>query len=353
MIRSRDLFMRKLLATGLALALTLSLLTGCGKEEPAKQEAQTDQQAAESSEAPDTSADTDMEETGESEAPAKFTNAKETYLAFLKGDAAATAKVDFNGILKIGDSYTYPEICDFFEGTSTDNYGYLLKLNTASYAFVDCMKDGTQELAVSQYWGENGEVEIILLFTFKDGELTLAKKSEGGYRTSLSINKYGIITNSGSNGAMSHGASYETLDSDGNDLFLYDVQTDMSIEMPIVPYFNIPDSERPEDYPENDWAEESEDGSMLCRDIYSFIPFTYEEGAENKEYYNNLIYVFYDENGEDVTADPTYTDLYKSLGIRTCTQAEANQLVSKHLKSLGLDDEIMNYNAAPDWTQLQ
>lgn len=269
----------------------------------------------------------------------------EAYEAFLKGDLAATVKNDFD-VFKAGQSFHLNGLVEKYVEGFNDEYSsvddYDLK-----YAYIDCGKDGIPELLLEQeLFGDWDGMIMKYIFKFDGEKLNLIKGFDGYYRYWTEINNYGYVFTGGSSGAAYFDADYYLINADGEIVFLYSYGCDNSQSTPNVPYYHLDETKLPEDYIDNTYNYDVEK-FYTCEhynfaDYKSMVPDWDDEDYDEKyaEYCKNYFYTFFDEYGEEAEVSPEYAKLYKQLGVKIVSNAEAQKMVDDHLKECGLTDEL-------------
>ena len=335
---------KKILTLVLTMAMTGTILSGCGKEtadDPSMFENVTESENENSSEAAN---ETEEQSKSESEEPGSDTKSQETpastgdlYEDFKTG--AAKAKFTKSGdrasylvlseILKDGESYSISEIAGELE-----NYDlYSFKANgDATYRMIDCGNDGNKELLYQQEFtaGDMGGEIFTLFMILKDmgGELKICYDQDMWSRSDVTINDDGTIYGSGSGGAALHTYDFSYVDAKGDYHFYY------GSEENITPfgdfYYNV--------------NGESKSLSLEGLDTDHLIINTYYFEPEYEKRNDYISYNIIDDNYNLVTTDEDYTDaneVYKRLtenGIKVYKNLELANLLHDRAVEIGYPD---------------
>jgi hypothetical protein len=323
------------------MAMTGTILSGCGKETPEESSVFENIDAsdkAETSES-DQSATTetlpsDNTSEGANETPA---STGDLYEDFKTG--AAKAKFTKSGdrasyltlseILKDGESYSISEIVGGIE--NHDSYSF--KANgEGTFRSIDCGNDGNKELLYQQEFtaGDMGGEIFTLFMILKDmgGELKICYDQDMWSRSDITINDDGTIYGSGSGGAALHVYDFAFVDAKGDYHFYY------GSEENITPFGDFYYNENGES---KSLSLEGLDTDHLIINTYYFEP-DYEKRNDYISY--NMI----DDNYNLVTKDEDYTDaneVYKRLtenGIKVYKNLELANLLHDRAVEIGYPD---------------
>ena len=332
---------KKILTLVLSMAMTGTILSGCGKETPEESSVFENIDAsdkAETSES-DQSATTKALPSDNTSDVANETPAStgDLYEDFKTGTAKAKftksgdrgAYLVLSDILEDGQSYSILEISDKL--TSSGDYSF--KVNgDATYRTIDCGNDGEKELLYQQeFTAEDMGGEIFTLFMIlKDmgGELKICYDQDMWSRSDITINDDGTIYGSGSGGAALHVYDFAFVDAKGDYHFYY------GSEENITPfgdfYYNVNGESK-------SISLEGLDTDHLIINTYYFEP-DYEKRNDYISY--NMI----DDNYNLVTKDEDYTDaneVYKRLtenGIKVYKNLELANLLHDRAVEIGYPD---------------
>ena len=332
---------KKILTLVLSMAMTGTILSGCGKETPEESsvlENIDDSDKAETSES-DKSAATETQPSDNTSDVANETPAStgDLYEDFKTG--AAKAKFTKSGdrgsylvlsdILEDGQFYSLSEISDKL--ASSGDYSF--KVNgDATYRTIDCGNDGEKELLYQQeFTAEDMGGEIFTLFMIlKDmgGELKICYDQDMWSRSDITINDDGTIYGSGSGGAALHVYDFAFVDAKGDYHFYY------GSEENITPfgdfYYNV--------------NGESKSISLEGLDTDHLIINTYYFEPEYEKRNDYVSYNMIDDNYNLVTKDEDYTDaneVYKRLtenGIKVYKNLELANLLHDRAVEIGYPD---------------
>ncbi len=332
---------KKILTLVLSMAMTGTILSGCGKETPEESSVFENIDAsdkAETSES-DQSATTETQPSDNTSEGANETPAStgDLYEDFKTG--AAKAKFTKSGdrasyltlseILKDGESYSISEIVGGIE--NHDSYSF--KANgEGTFRSIDCGNDGNKELLYQQEFtaGDMGGEIFTLFMILKDmgGELKICYDQDMWSRSDITINDDGTIYGSGSGGAALHVYDFAFVDAKGDYHFYY------GSEENITPFGDFYYNENGES---KSLSLEGLDTDHLIINTYYFEP-DYEKRNDYISY--NMI----DDNYNLVTKDEDYTDaneVYKRLtenGIKVYKNLELANLLHDRAVEIGYPD---------------
>ncbi|MBP3279079.1 MAG: hypothetical protein J6M44_09015 [Butyrivibrio sp.] len=332
---------KKILTLVLSMAMTGTILSGCGKETPEESSVFENIDAADKAETSesDQSATTKTQPSDNTSDVANETPASTggLYEDFKTGAAKAKftksgdrgAYLVLSDILEDGQSYSLSEIDDKL--ASSGDYSF--KVNgDATYRTIDCGNDGEKELLYQQeFTAEDMGGEIFTLFMIlKDmgGELKICYDQDMWSRSDVTINDDGTIYGSGSGGAALHVYDFAFVDAKGDYHFYY------GSEENITPfgdfYYNVNGESK-------SLSLEGLDTDHLIINTYYFEP-DYEKRNDYISY--NMI----DDNYNLVTKDEDYTDaneVYKRLtenGIKVYKNLELANLLHDRAVEIGYPD---------------
>jgi hypothetical protein len=332
---------KKILTLVLSMAMTGTILSGCGKETPEESSVFENIDAsdkAETSES-DQSATTETQPSDNTSEGANETPAStgDLYEDFKTGAAKAKftksgdrgAYLVLSDILEDGQSYSILEISDKLASSG----GYSFKVNgDATYRTIDCGNDGENELLYQQEFtaGDMGGEIFTLFMILKDmgGELKICYDQDMWSRSDVTINDDGTIYGSGSGGAALHVYDFSYVDAKGDYHFYY------GSEENITPfgdfYYNVNGESK-------SLSLEGLDTDHLIINTYYFEP-EYEKRNDYVSF--NMI----DDNYNLVTTDEDYTDaneVYKRLtenGIKVYKNLELANLLHDRAVEIGYPD---------------
>lgn len=294
-----------------------------------------------------TNSDT-KEESGETQTTISTDQMKEAYLDFLKGNQNMIVKSKNIEGLEDGKEYSYDEMIEAFSEYFEEDFGDCA-LADGEYAFIDCGADSVPELAVHHMFSlEMDDANMYSVFKYIDGQVYLVNSQYGFYRSFVGINEYGYITYGGSGGATTYYCDYRFVNKDGEEIFLYSENDEMSYSGPYISSYYFPGHEAPAGYPEDIYA--LDDNYVTCA-IYNFKEYEYHEEGEDEEYYKGFFYTFYDEEENYVDPDSEIAKIYKQNGINYYTPEEAKQKIIEHENALGVTDQIRGGDEV-DWSHL-
>lgn len=329
--------MKRASILSIAIALSLLVMTGCGKK---------------TSEEPDDSNNTvkeNIEErTDESTSEASVEDMKKAYLDFLKGNINMTVKNPNIEWASEGKEFSYDEMNQEIIANMSDLYGEA-KFSDASYAYIDCGADSVPELALRQaYSFDVDEAIVCSIFKYIDGQIYLVSSKYGFYRSFVDVNEYGYITCGGSGGASIYYMDYSFVNKDGEEKYLYSESDEMGYADAYVPTYGFPNNEAPKGYPEEIYS--VDDDYITCV-VYNLTEYEYDEENGDEEYLRNNFYTFYDADGNYYAPNKELDKIYKENGITYYELSEAEEKVNKHIESLGVTPQIRDGKEI-QWTSL-
>ena len=112
-----------------------------------------------------------------------------------------------------------------------------------AYAIIDCGNDGMPDLALKLTFhsATYGDLERLVVITYKNDKLAQVADFESYYRYSAEINSYGYVASGGSSGAASYGYEYYYINGDGECVYLYKEDVEMSLPKAMVAAYQIAD----------------------------------------------------------------------------------------------------------------
>ncbi|MBR4581680.1 MAG: hypothetical protein IKO32_10645 [Lachnospiraceae bacterium] len=294
-------------------------------------------------------------ETG-SEKPGKGDVAtEEDYLEFINGDAKIFVEIEGAEILEKGESYTLDEMVEYMNKELPEHWGPAgMEVSEVGYAIVDCANDKNPEMAIyveaqtPDYYDGLTEYYIIKKM---DGKLCVIANYTAQGRSWGELNKYGVFHSSGSGGAALHYGSYTRNNADGEQEFIYDCETTLGMEGPVLYGYELPSTAKlPDNMPQF-----PEDFGEYSREAYSFMEYTedmYDDESKYDEYKKNKIYVFYDPDGNVCFPSDEDEKLYFDNGIRVTDADNLKEFLAGRLHDLGVTEEEMDFTSAdyaPAW----
>lgn len=244
-----------------------------------------------------------------------------------------------------GKNYNLNQMIDYeTDLLKAEWYSDELTSTECYYDYIDCGLDGIEELVIEVEYSLNPDYDTDLLdkyFIFKvyDGTVTLIDTEEGYYRSWVEITKAGGIKYGGSGGANLQCYSYAFINADGERIFDYSLDSYICLNQALAPYSDIPSSIRPDDYPMENYVT---DGFGIECDEYSFVEYDMASFSDFDVYLSNNMYVFVDQDGNDVPVPDRFALFYDEHGILHYTQAEMKQVLDEHEKKIGLADDVKN-----------
>ncbi len=274
------------------------------------------------------------------------------YESFLMGEETVTVGGE-TPYLEEG-YYTLTEMVEAIQATLAENFipSELLEID---YTLIDAGKDGYPELVIKLPFSdpdENREVptEYAIIRPFY-GELSVVTIEETFYRSETSINEYGYIIKSGSNGASSHAATYYYITSDGEYYELYTIFNYFGLDEPVfcpealsTPLQEVLASQ-PETY----------SGNYTLTAVLFDFDNEYDPETEYEEYSTerckHCTYAFTDADENDAVLDEAYAQLCEDNGIQIVPLSEIQTMIKDYISQFGVNDDILG-GEEPDWDLL-
>lgn len=167
----------------------------------------------------------------------------EAYEKFIKNEAKVSfdkyTPKDSSGsimqdLFKGGSEYTLSEVLDIVTAYYFNSYTTNTKMESIDYSYIDCGKDGVNELALRfngmDIYCENDASNLVYIIKYIDGRLYLCYYYESGGRSESHMNEYGYYYSTGSCGATNHASEYGFLDKDGNFQFIESTDEESDIQ---------------------------------------------------------------------------------------------------------------------------
>ena len=315
--------MKRAISLLLVLVLVMCTASGCGKknresnyERPVPSEAVTEPTAA------------------PTEEPAKILTADEAYAEFVKGALAVEMTT---GYADLDPSITYT-IGDLGNFISSEYLSYRLlpqKLESISYAKLDCGNDGKPELAVRYiYTDENyglAPMEEVLIFGYADNKMQFITSLRSDGTRSARLNAAGYISRTDSSDENVIAIDYAYVGSDLKEQKLYSLTFALGLTEAVIPAQFLP-----EELMSMAGDQGEETGSIML----SLYNFSSEERGSN-EYLKQNLYFFTDGDSA-VQPDDAQAKGYADGGLVLSSQAEADSKANDILSAAGVTDEIKN-----------
>jgi len=263
-----------------------------------------------------------------------------------------------------GKSYTLDELYDTISLSLENVWGETnpKKIQSISCAPIDRGGQVTTQffLRIEASDDEGNDPLTIYYDVNKLGtDYVAVNMNENYYRSFATVNKYGVCSNGGSGGAAIHYDGYDMTDADGTPVRIYMCETDFALKDAMISRYSIPeDYTLPEDYPEDDFAEDG-----IIRYVYSFEPepaydydkMGYADGYD--DYLRGQVYVF-EKDGESVFPDDKYMKIYDEIGIKVVDQKEMDRMIADRLSELGLTEDMLKQpfddpSLEPEWVTLR
>ncbi|MBR6486924.1 MAG: hypothetical protein IKT17_09575 [Lachnospiraceae bacterium] len=280
--------------------------------------------------------------------------AEAAYMEFVSDDRLAVSDIEKQGWFRKGNRYGFSEIVNTYlsnEFTTEDMKECGLK--DASYSYIDCGNNGSQEMVLQlKYMLPYGEWFLDYFLCYEDGEVHIMWDDEWGYRSDLTVNKYGYVTNGGSGGANRYSWDNYFFNGDNERVFLYSCNEVMGLATPMVEKYYLKDGWKRTDYPENEYAT-SGDGYTIYQYSLKEVKYEAEDDSDDmyEKYYKDYLYSFTDYNDKPVMPAPAMIEFYKKENVKWYDYEELKEKILKHQHMKGADDEIINADPV-EWTSL-
>lgn len=192
------------------------------------------------------------------------------------------------------------------------------------YAYLDCGKDGSRELAVRFDSKNYRGFQLIFIITFEDGALYLRHAMETWDRNLVLLNQYGYIWETGYDSAVDIIKNETFVDGSGK---TWDIAEN---------HLYWSDIHEPE----------------ICQQVYGTEEYFFEQNyfqIDNKEYR-----CLFDQEGEDPVDENfiQFKKLYEQKHGKLYTKAEIEKLLDKRRKELGITKE-MSEESDLDWNTVE
>lgn len=361
--------MKKLLSLSVILICMSFMLTACGKDKNAGHDLRDDETLSQAphKEEPepydkdkqgdpdgaDEKDDKEQSDNKDRELKRNNARARRAYDDFFADEELAVSDIDAEGRLRKGNRYSFSEIIDIYIKNESQNLGpgdEQVRLKDATYAYIDCGADGSTELVVNLNYMIYGETNCVYFFRYDDGAVHLIGEDEWGYRSFMTVNKYGYVNNGGSGGANLHVDEYYYFDKDCNKIYLYSEEMLMGMDSPRVQKVYIKGGYDRDDYPDDSY----ETGGYTVYTV-NFKDYEYDEDMTEDDiyerYYKDQIYCFESEDGRPVKPDEYMTGFYKKEGIRWYLRDEFDEIIAEHLNEMGADETIRD-GAEAEWESI-
>lgn len=237
--------------------------------------------------------------------------------------------------------YTLSELLRIVTGHYFE-YSDRKKIEYMDYSYIDCGKDGVNELVLRlNGMKDNEESTLVYIIKYADGRLSVCYYYETWARSESTINKYGYYQSKGSGGASNHGEEYGVIDKDGNWQFIASVETELDINQ-------LAWSDKLKQLPKVAEAKGVSGNIELITICFD------NNGDENKE----CFYTFevYDDNRELIKDENLYTNsIYKEIFdealVPFTTPDEVSKRILEKEEKVGATAEIKE-GAELTWTTL-
>ncbi|WP_010250602.1 hypothetical protein [Acetivibrio cellulolyticus] len=281
----------------------------------------------------------------------------EAYKKFMKNET----KVSFDlfmpkdgmdeALYKKGSEYTFSEVLDIVT-TNYYNYSSNKKIKYIDHSYIDCGKDGVNELALRlngmDIYSEDDDSTLVYIIKYINGKLSVCYYYETWARSESTINEYGYYQSYGSGGASNHGAEYGLIDKDGNWQPIVYIESETDINQLAL-------SDKLGQIPKMAEAKGISGGIEL-----DTIRFDNNSNAANSDEIGNkeCFYTFYiyDDNWEPIKDPNLYTNsIYKEIFdealVPFITPDELSAIISEKEEKVGATAEIKE-GAETTWKTL-
>ena len=353
----------------IATALTATcamLLTACGVTDSEKN---IDSQMSESGEAATTEKTAEIENGSETALSAEESTVEETSLYELFLNNATTVRVSdgwyHNGNLHYDperkNKYTLEELVNvIIDGYMSPETYERIRLDKIEYAYIDCGKDGIEELALHICTPGGDDWNEFIIIKEIDGVLEAVYSDIAWARSRKNLNEYGYFYNDGSGGAAYSGYSKEYVDGDGKRHFLYNDWTmgwigegDQNGQLLYWDDFYEMELDEPADgeyvvlaftFDENE--------TDFAKDYYTYVKYIEDPNRDWNEGFRG--YLFTDKIDTEGIYDDTnpvkkYMD---SQNLEIYTLDEIDRMVADRENETGVTQEIKD-GAEADWKELE
>lgn len=224
-------------------------------------------------------------------------------------------------------------------------------INHIDYSYIDCGKDGINELALrfNGVYEDMDEKIPVYIIKLVNGKLTLCYYYETWSRSDATLNEYGYYQSTGSSGASNDISDSGVIDKDGNWQSIVTIESEMGINQ-----LSLSDSLK--QIPIVAEAKGISDGIQL--DTICFDDDLNESNLDetvNKK----CFYTFYafNDNWEPIEDDNLYTNsIYKEIfdeaSVSFITPDEVSTMISEKENKLGVTNEIKEGEAVK-WQTLE
>ena len=135
-------------------------------------------------------------------------------------------------LYKKESEYTFSEVLDIVTANYFENFTNK-KIKYIDYSYIDCGKDGVNELALRfngmDIYEEYDDSTLVYIIKYIDEKLSLCYYYETWARSDSTMNEYGYYQSGGSNGASNYSNDYGLIDKDGNWQFIVSIESELDI----------------------------------------------------------------------------------------------------------------------------
>lgn len=243
-------------------------------------------------------------------------------------------------LYKKGSEYTLSEVLDIVTANYFQ-YSKNKKIEFINYRYIDCGKDGVNELVLRfngmDIYEMDDDSTLVYIIKYIDGKLSLCYCYETWARSDSTMNQYGYYQSGGSNGATNHGTEYGLIDKDGNWQFIVSIESEQDInqltwsdELGMIP--KVAKTKGISGEIELD---------TICFDNNENAAES--DGVSNKECY--YTFYVYDDDGKPIEDAYLYTNsIYKEIFdqalVPFITPDEVSNMISEKEKKVGATTEI-------------
>ena len=243
-------------------------------------------------------------------------------------------------LYKKGSQYTLSELLKIVTEHYLNNSANK-QIEFIDYSYIDCGKDRVNEL-ILRFNGmdindKDDDSTLVYIIKYVDEKLFVCYYYETWARSESTINEYGYIQSSGSNGASNHTTEYSLVDKDGNWQFIVSVESELDVNML---YFSDELGQIPQ------VAESKGISGEIELDT---ICFNKNENVANSDEIGNeeCFYTFYvyDDNWELIEDESLYThskykEIFEEALVPFITPEEVSNMISEKEEKAGATADI-------------
>ncbi len=265
----------------------------------------------------------------------------------------------FNFEENVGSEYTLEEIVNLIIANYVGDpgYGVRIRLESIEYTYIDCGRDGTEELLLKVYTPSSDDWTEYIIIKEVSGSLETIYSDVAWARSSIYINEYGYIYGDGSGGASHHVFDKAFIDAYGTYHYIY---SDYSDGFGIGPEYidGHPEGEPSEIDGQYVWLSFDFDNTP---EDENYNAFSYAKIEENSEYeweegFKGYFYCALVDDDSVYEEDHPLRQYIKQTfhnGDMTNVYSlkEIDKMIADREQQEGLTDEVKN-GKAPEWETL-